>query len=90
MHQDRGHHISIAHLLVCLYLASESQGFVAQVGDLKGIVGLLLVMVFKAFQSAFPGSSNHQLERTSMGNTAVVFHHNRLLALQEVCPTFEF
>lgn len=57
-----------------------------QTGDFAGPRGLLLVMLSVAFKWAFPGD---QVTAGAAGNTSLVCHAGRLLALSESCLPFQ-
>jgi carotenoid cleavage dioxygenase-like enzyme len=52
-----------------------------QLGDMKGVMGVIILMVSRFFAWAFPPVKAQ--ENGPLGNTALVFHGKKLLALME-------
>lgn len=54
-----------------------------QLGDLRGVIGVLIVSLNKFCPWMLPRASSSGIEHIQVGNTSLVFHSGRLLALME-------
>ena len=63
--------------------ASHAKTTALQIGDMRGIPGLMMMMLLKLFPYNLPGNKYEPKEQDSMGNTAIACHNGRILALNE-------
>ena len=60
-----------------------------QIGDLRGIPGLLIILMEKFFPYNLPEQKYEPNDQGAMGNTAIACHNGRVLTLNEACYPME-
>ena len=67
----------------CQLTQSQNGACGVQIGDMRGLQGLLMIIVMYLFPFNLPGRKYKAKEQAAMGNTALACHRGRLLALNE-------